>query len=321
MTSTLHRASGNRRLGFLLAMATVFLWGLLAITLKLILVGGMDAYTITWYRLTAAAIVLGVFQARRGQLPRLGALGGRGWGLLTLAMLGLLGNYVLFAVALNYVPPTTAQVVIQLAPILLLVGSLVIFREAFSAPQGLGVIVLLVGLLLFFNDRLDDLVGLSGRDAVGVALVVTSAILWAAYALAQKQLLVTLSSVNILLLIYVAGTVLLLPVSTPSQVTTLGGFDLGLLVFGVFNTLAAYGCFAEALEHWEASRVSAVISLTPLVTILAVYGILAIWPSADIGTNLDGLALAGAALIVGGSMLTALWRQRVPAATIRPSAP
>jgi drug/metabolite transporter (DMT)-like permease len=278
MTSTLQRASGNTRLGFGLAMATVFLWGLLAVTIKLLLTGGMDAYTITWYRLTTAAVVLGLFQARRGQLPRLGALGGRGWGLLSLAMLGLLGNYVLFAVALNYVPPTTAQVVIQLAPILLLVGSLVIFRETFSAPQVLGVLVLMAGLLLFFNNRLGDLVGLSGREAAGVAMVVVSAIVWAAYALAQKQLLMTLSSVNILLLIYVGGTVLLLPLATPSQILALDGFDLGLLVFGVFNTLAAYGCFAEALEHWQASRVSAVISLTPLVTILADYGILAIWP-------------------------------------------
>jgi len=315
VTSTLHRTSGNARLGFLLALATVFLWGMLAIALKLLLVGGMDAYTITWYRLTASALLLGSFQAYRGQLPQLRALGGRSWGLLTLAWLGLLGNYVLFSIALNYVPPTTAQLVIQLAPILLMVGSLVIFREAFSGPQWLGVFGLIVGLLLFFNDRLGDLVRLSGTEAIGVTMVVVSAIIWAAYALAQKQLLVKLSSVNILLLIYIGGTMLLLPFATPSQVGTLDGFALGLLAFGVFNTLAAYGCFAEALEHWEASRVSAVISMTPLVTILAVYVILVFWPSAEVGTTLDALGLGGAALIVGGSMLTALWR---PAEAIAP---
>ncbi len=305
----LHRTSGNQRLGFLLALATVLLWGLLAIAIKLLLVGGMDAYTITWYRLATSALVLGAYQARRGQLPSLRALGPSGWGLLALALLGLLGNYVLFAIALSYVPPTTAQLVIQLAPILLLAGSLAIFREAFSWPQALGVLGLLAGLLLFFNDRLGDLVRLSGTEAIGVGLVFVSAVIWAAYALAQKQLLVTLSSVNILFLIYVGAAVLLLPLATPSQVTTLGRFELGLLAFGIFNTLAAYGCFAEALEHWEASRVSAVISLTPLVTILAVYVILAVWPSAEVGGRLDALGLAGAALIVGGSMMTALWRE------------
>jgi drug/metabolite transporter (DMT)-like permease len=306
MTSTLHRARGNPRLGFVLAMTTVLLWGGLAIALKLLLVGGMDAYTITWYRLTASALLLAAVQASRGQLPTLGALSARGWVLLAIALLGLLGNYVLFSVALNFVPPATAQLVIQLAPISLLVGSLVIFREAFSRPQWLGLGVLIGGLLLFFNDRLITLVRLSGAEAVGVSIVVVSSFVWAAYALAQKQLLVTLSSVNTLLLIYVGATVLLLPLASPGQVATLGRFELGLLVFAIFNTLAAYGCFAEALEHWEASRVSAVISLTPLVTILAVYGILGMWPTADIGGRLDTLGLVGAGLIVGGSMMTAL---------------
>ncbi|MFQ5526095.1 MAG: DMT family transporter [Thermoanaerobaculia bacterium] len=309
MTSTLHRSRGNPRLGFALAMATVFLWGFLSIALKLLLVGGMDAYTITWYRLTTSALLLAVFQARRGELPALRVLGARGWALLAVALIGLLSNYVLFAVALDYVPPATAQLVIQLAPLLFLLGSLVIFREAFSRVQWLGLVVLILGLLLFFNDRLPALVRMSGAEAIGVALVVVAGIVWAAYALAQKQLLVTLSSPNILLLIYVGATVLLLPMSTPGQIRDLGGFELGLLAFGVFNTLAAYGCFAEALEHWEASRVSAVISLTPLVTLLAVYGILAIWPSTPIGARLDFLGTVGAILIVVGSMMTALGKR------------
>ncbi len=315
MASTLHRARGNPRLGLLLALTTVFLWGFLAIALKLLLAAGMDAWTITWYRLAVSALLLAVVQARRGQLPRVGALGAHGWKLLALALFGLVGNYVLFALALGYVPPATAQVVIQLAPILLLVGSLAIFGETFSRPQWIGLGVLSGGLLLFFNERLPALVSLSGAEAVGVALVVVSAVVWAAYALAQKQLLVTLSSVNILLLVYVGAVVLLLPMATPSQVATLDGPGLALLAFGVFNTLAAYGCFAEAMAHWEASRVSAVISLTPVVTIGAVYVILAFWPSADVGYRLDARGLAGAVLVVGGSMMAALGR---PPATVVP---
>ncbi|MCP4202315.1 MAG: DMT family transporter [bacterium] len=306
MERTLHRARGNPRLGLLLALATVLLWGFLSIALKLLLVGGMDAVTITWYRLTASALLLAAFQAWRGQLPVLNRLGARGWLLLGVALVGLVGNYVLFVLALDYVPPATAQLVIQLAPILFLLGGLAIFREAFSARQWLGLVVLIAGILLFFNDRLAALVRLSGTEATGVAIVAVAAVVWAAYALAQKQLLVSLSSANILLLIYIGAAVLLLPLATPGQVAELGRFELALLAFGIVNTLAAYGCFAEALEHWEASRVSAVISLTPLVTILAVYAILAAWPEAEIGARLDALGMAGALLIVAGSMMTAL---------------
>jgi drug/metabolite transporter (DMT)-like permease len=307
--SSLHRARGNPRLGLLLALSAVGLWGVLGISLKLLLVRGMDAYTITWYRLTLSAVVLAGFQARRGQLPSLRTLGSRHWTLLAVALFGLLGNYVLFAVALEYVPPATAQLVIQLAPMLFLIGSLVIFGERFSPAQWGGVGILIAGLLLFFNDRLPALVSLSSTEAIGVALVVAGAAVWATYALAQKQLLATLSSVNVLLVIYLGAAVVLLPAATPSQVAGLDAFAWGLLLFGIGNTLGAYGCFAEALAHWDASRVSAVLTLTPVVTILAVVGILAVWPTAEIGEPLDALGWAGAALVVGGSMGAALWRR------------
>lgn len=309
MASTRHRASGRLRLGFLLALAATLLWGFLAIALKLLLTEGMDAWTITWYRLAASAAILIGFQAHRGQLPRLRLLTRHDWILIGTALVGLLGNYVLFALALDYVPPATAQIVIQLAPILLLAGSLVIFGETFSSAQWVGLVVLVGGLLLFFNERLPDLFTLSGAEAVGVAMVVVSSVVWAAYALAQKQLLVTLTSVNILLLIYAGALVLLLPMASPGQVADLGGAGLALLAFGVFNTLGAYGCFAEALVHWEASRVSAVISLTPVVTIAAVYAILAFWPSAEVGARLDALGLTGAVLVVTGSTMAALGRE------------
>ncbi len=309
MVSNRHRASGRLRLGFLLALAATLLWGFLAIALKLLLDEGMDAWTITWYRLAASAAILVVVQKRRGQLPRLGSLGRRDWTLLAAALLGLLANYVLFALALDYVPPATAQIVIQLAPILLLVGSLSIFGETFSRAQWAGLVVLVGGLLLFFNERLPDLFTLSGAEAVGVLMVVVSSVVWAVYALAQKQLLVTLSSMNILLVIYTGALVLLLPAATPGQVFDLGGAGLALLAFGIFNTLGAYGCFAEALVHWEASRVSAVISLTPVVTIAAVYAILAFWPSAEVGARLDAMGLTGAVLVVAGSTMAALGRE------------
>lgn len=301
----LHRAHGNPRLGLALALATAVLWGFLSIALRLLL-EGMDPFTITWYRLAAAALILGLYQARRRRLPAVGKLGRGQWWLLVVALLGLVGNYVLFVWALDFVSPATAQLVIQLAPLLFLLGALVIFGERFSLIQWIGLVVLVGGLGLFFNRRLPDLFRLSGPEAIGVALVVVAAVVWAGYALAQKQLLLDLSSVNVLWLVYVGSTVLLLPLARPGQLLELTPFQLALLAFGVFNTLAAYGCFAEALAHWEASRVSAVIALTPLVTIVAVYALLAIWPDADVGERLDSLGLVGSALIIAGSVMAAL---------------
>jgi drug/metabolite transporter (DMT)-like permease len=289
----------------LLALFTTLLWGFLSLALKLLL-EGMDPFTITWYRLTASAVVLGLYQAQRGRLPAVRRIDRHGWVLLVVALVGLLGNYILFLVSLEYVPPTTSQLVIQLAPILFLLGGLVIFGESFSRIQWVGVIILVGGLLLFFNQRLPALLRLSGTEALGVGLVVVAGAVWAAYALAQKQLLVQLSSVNILLLIYIASAVALLPLAKPAAILSLSPFHLALLGFCTFNTLGAYGCFAEALAHWEASRVSAVIAMTPLVTIAAVLGFAAIWPDTGMAAGLDGVGLAGGLVVVVGSVMAAL---------------
>ncbi len=42
------------------------------------------------------------------------------------------------------------------------------------------------------------------------------------------------------------------------------------------------------------------------MTIGAVYGLLAVWPGANIGERLDTLGMFGAALIVAGSVMAAL---------------
>ena len=304
-TGRLHEARGNPRVGLLLALSTTLLWGFLSIALKLLL-EGMDAFTITWYRLAASALVLGLYQAQRGRLPPVRRLDRPVWILLLVALLGLVGNYVLFLLSLEFVGPATAQLVIQLAPILFLLGGLLIFKEAFSRMQWIGLAVLVAGLLLFFNQRLPALLSLTGAEAVGVGLVIVAGVVWAAYALAQKQLLMALSSVNILLLVYIGAALLLLPLARPATILELSPFHLALLAFCTFNTLGAYGCFAEALAHWEASRVSAVIALTPLVTIAAVLGFAAVWPGTGMAAGLDGLGILGGLIVVVGSVMTVL---------------
>ena len=92
----------------------------------------------------------------------------------------------------------------------------------------------------------------------------------------------------------------------PATILELSPGQLGLLAFCTFNTLGAYGCFAEALAHWEASRVSAVVALTPLVTIAAVLGFAALWPGTGMAEGLDGLGIFGGLVVVVGSVMTVL---------------
>jgi drug/metabolite transporter (DMT)-like permease len=301
----MHTTSGRWRLGLALALTTAVCWGLLPIALKVTL-AGMDAWTLTWYRFATSAVALGLFLAWRGRLPLKAPLTRRGWWLYLVALLCLLANYVGYLVSLELTSPTVAQVLIQLAPVLLLFGGLLVFRESFAPLQWVGFAVLVAGLGVFFHDRLAEVFAIETRLGLGVAIMVFAALSWAVYALAQKQLLTQLASEQVLFLVYAGAVPLLLPPAHLAQVQALDGLQLGMLAFCCANTVVAYGCFAEALEHWEVSRVSAVVTLAPIVTVLGVHAAARLWPAAAPAETLTAWNLVGAALVVGGSMTTAL---------------
>lgn len=187
--------------------------------------------------------------------------------LLALGVLGLCGNYIFYLLGLNYLTPSAAQVVVQLAPMFMLLGSMFFFKEVYSPLQWMGFLVLCLGLILFFNQQWEEIFIAQGQYTLGVLLVVLAALVWAGYALAQKQLLNVYSSEVILIFSYFFGILLFLPFSSPLKISSLGGTEVFLLAFCAINTLVAYGCFAEALNHWEASRVSALLSSVPLMTV------------------------------------------------------
>jgi len=302
----MHQASGRSLYGFLLALTTAVLWGMLPIALKHLLTE-LSANTITWVRFLVAAVFVTLVLWRHQALPDWRVLREPRFAkLAAIAVIGLLLNYILYLMGLNLLTAETAQVVIQLAPFLMMIGGIVIFGERLSLWQQLGALLLVLGLLLFFNDRLLNLLAQAGQDTVGVLLVIVAAITWAAYALAQKQLLLTYSSQQIMWFIYVAGACSFFPLTDLAPVQQLSTLQWGLLAFCCLNTIVAYGAFAEALEHWEASKVSAVLAITPLLTILFAQLVAHLFPDAARAQQLNSWSVAGACLVVAGSAITAL---------------
>ena len=315
---TLHRTTGQWRLGLLLTLITAACWATLPIALKIVL-EVLDPITLTWFRFLAAAVLTGVWLALRGQLGGYRALSRRAWALLALAALMLLGNYVFYLLGVQYTSPANAQLLIQLAPLLMTLGGIVVFGERFRAMQWLGLALLLAGLGLFFRDQLvhawareaaATTAAHSGDYVLGSAFVVIGAVVWAVYALVQKQLLVRLGSMQILLFIYAAASVLLLPFARPSALLAMDGFHWAMLAYCALNTVGAYGAFAEALAHWEASRVSAIVATTPLLCIAAVAAVHALWPQALAPERIAPLGWLGAALVVAGSAAVSLLGRR-----------
>lgn len=312
----MHISSGRWLYGLTLALLTALLWGILPIKLKQVLLV-MDPITLTWFRLVAAGGVLLIYLTLTRRLPAFKPLGRKGIGLVALAVCGLVGNYVLYLIGLNLLSAGTAQLVIQMGPIFLMMGSLVVFKERFSVAQGFGLAILLAGFGLFFNQRLTELLGSMGGYTTGVLLVLLAAAVWTFYALSQKQLLTQWNSLQVMMVIYLGCALLITPWVHPLEALSLSPLQGWLLLACCLNTLVAYGAFAEALAHWQASRVSATLALTPLVTFASAALASSWWPNFVQSEDINLLAYAGAVVVVIGSAMIALgpslmasWRLR-----------
>lgn len=297
--------TGRWQLGFTMSLTTAVLWGFLPIALKVALTG-MDVYTITWWRFAVSMLGLGVFLAWRGQLPRLRGAGRSAWMILGIALVTLLANYLLYLTALEHTTPSVAQVVIQLAPLLLMLGGVFVFRERFAPRQWLGFVVLGIGLLLFFNRRLPELARPTEGLGLGVALMIVAAIAWAIYGLAQKRLLTVFTSRQVLWMLYFGATLALLPAAAPIAVLNLNGLQLSMLAFCCANTLIAYGAFGEALHYWDVSRVSAVLATAPLFTMASMWLVDRLGWDLLAPEGLNAWSIVGALAVVAGSMTCAL---------------
>ncbi len=303
----LHQASGRWRLGLALSIATALFWATLPVALKIGL-EQLDPITLTWFRFVMAATVTSAWLGWRGQLRSYSQLCMREHWMLVLAALMLLGNYVFYLLGVQHTSPANAQLLIQLAPLLMALGAIRVFGERFGAAQWFGLALLIAGLLLFFNDQQHS--ATNADYGFGSAMVVVAAIVWAVYALLQKQLLMRLNAMQILLAIYLIAAIALLPFAHPARLLDLDRLHWWILAYCAFNTIGAYGAFAEALAHWEASRVSAILAITPLLCIVVVASTHAWWPQAVAAERIGSLGYLGAALVVCGSSAVSLLGKR-----------
>ncbi|MBW4563407.1 MAG: DMT family transporter [Mojavia pulchra JT2-VF2] len=301
----MHQSSGRWRLGLALSLLTVFLWGILPIALTVTL-QALDVYTVIWFRFLVSFGLLAIYLAVQGKLPTLKQLRSASWQLLAIATIFLAINYFLFMQGLSLTSPTNAEVIIQFSSVFLGFGGLVFFKERYQLQQWIGVSILTLGYVLFFHEQLTNLITAHNNYLLGSSLIFLGAAAWAVYALAQKQLLQSLSSSHIMLIIYGGCAVLFTPFATKQTIFTLNNLHFGALVFCALNTVIAYGSFAESLEHWEASRVSAVLALAPIVTLISVWAVSVITPSLIPHEQLTLIGVMGASLVVSGAAAIAL---------------
>lgn len=295
--------------GFFLSLTTALMWGVLPLFMLLAL-AHMDAITVSFFRLAFAFVFVLLLVLLNKEFPTPKQFANKRLILVLLAGVALTANYVSYVLSLARLDAESAQVIIQLAPFLLMLGGVWLFKEEFTRLQIIGALTLLLGFGLFFNGKWSLLFSSFGSYTTGVLIMVFAAVTWVAYALLQKFLLQHFSARQMTLMLYGMGAILLLPLSTPHLVVGMTLLSSLALLFCCLNTLIAYGAFTRAMSVWQASKVSAVIALAPIFTILSTTIAVNLFPALFQSSNLTHISYLGAFLVVIGSMLTALGKGR-----------
>jgi drug/metabolite transporter (DMT)-like permease len=253
----------DNRKGTLYALITASLWGFMAIILKVITYD-LSPVTVVWFRFFSAFMVLSAWTLifRRSDF----SIFKRPPLLLFLAALFLAGNYTGFITGIKYVSPSTSQVFIQIAPVTFALSGIVIFREHVNWKHIVGFILVLAGIGLFYSEQLRDLPAGSEHFTMGMLLVLGGGLSWAAFATAQKSLLKRIRPNQVNLFVFGACALALLPLTKFSQLGGMPAVNWYLLVYLGLNTVLAYGSLAIAIKLTEATRVSVIIVLNPIIT-------------------------------------------------------
>jgi drug/metabolite transporter (DMT)-like permease len=292
----------NHLKGILYASFTALLWGVLAIVLKII-DKDLDPVTIVWFRFFIAFVGLAAWQLAKN--PASFKLMAKPPLLLIIATLGLSWNYISFMMGIHHTTPSNAQLFIQTGPILLTVAGIVFFKEKITKLQTVGFIVAILGVAFFYRDQLMAFFESKKEYNTGVIYILTSATAWATYAILQKKLVKKYSIESLNLFIFGLPVLLYAPFINLEPLLQVSWVVWVLLLFVGLNTLFSYTFLSVALKNTDASKVSIIIILNPIITFICM----------DIFTRLDVswiqherfsmMSVVGAGLVIAGAILVA----------------
>ncbi len=299
--------------GVLFASTTAILWGFLAIALKVSL-ADLTPVDITWVRFSIAFTILAAYLliTERSQLKIIK----NPPPLLIFAALCLGLNYFGFISGVKYTSPNITQVFMQFGPVLLALAGFIIFKEKVSFIQLTGLLMVILGLILFYREQLSYLTGDKHIFNKGIIWVFIAATAWAGYAVSQKKLVQSYAPMQLNVVIFGLPAILFSPFVNYNSLQGLSfGYWMLLLSLGL-NTLAAYGCIALALKYLAANKVSVIITQNPVITFItmAILGALEVsWIKPEIFTL---VTIIGAMFVISGAVLTVFTVNKKPSRTM-----
>jgi len=296
----------NHSKGVFYSLVAAIMWGILAIVLKVTL-KDLSSSSIVWARFALAFLMLFVYLVIKR--PATLSIFRKPPLKLIIASLCLAFNYFGYMKGLEYTTPGSAQVFIQLGPVLFAMAGIYIFKEKINWKHIAGFIIVLCGLGLFYWEQLSAMAHLS-KYSIGILWVIGAGAAWAIYAIYQKDLSHQQSTNQLNIFIYGFCTLLFAPFPSFGEFAHLSIVTWLLVLFLGANTLIAYGAIALAFKNLDSSKVSVIITMNPLLTfaLMYIFGIMNVsWIAAE---HFSLLSILGATMALGGAVFVILFTRK-----------
>ncbi|AIU69436.1 drug/metabolite transporter 3 [Thermococcus eurythermalis] len=269
--------------GYILVFLAASMWGTLGIFAKYLDGFGLSPFTMVFYRVLFALILLGMYLKLRG--IGLSIEKGR---LKFYALYGFFSIflfYTLYFYTVTISSVSFAVLLLYTAPVYSIVLGRLVFGEPMSREKLVALVMVMVGVVL---------VNGSGAEFSARALVfgLLTGLTYALYGVLAKLAVRKEEPEKALFYTLLFGFFFLIPFSDFSVPT---GAVPYLFALALFPTFLGYVLYNHALKEVEVSRASIVATIEPVVAILLAYILF--------GEKLTLSQVLGGALIIGASVL------------------
>lgn len=189
-------------------------------------------------------------------------------------LMGFSGTQLLFAQALKYTTPVIFSLLMALAPVIVLILSVIILRERIPLLKLIGILISISGAALIILVSTSSQAG--SNNTLGILFDMLCVLCYSGYMVLTRKVSMKYQPVTIAKWMFLVSAISVLPFGFPSlseqtiysDASTLSAF--GLLMFALlFSTTIAFFLMPYALKRLEASTASIFMNLQPLVASLA----------------------------------------------------
>lgn len=223
--------------------------------------------------------------------------------ILLMSSLGVvIYNYLVYT-SLQYTSSTNGALINSLTPALIMLFSMIFFREKISSFQFIGLILSFIGVFIVLTKG-NPLQIFQMQYNKGDAIMILAIIFWTVYSMLGKKTK-SIPSISLVAMTAVAGTIIMLPFLwlQPLYVEKVNALGIaGIVYLGVFPSVGSFIFWNKGIHALGAGTAGISMNLIPIFTAII---------SLILGQGLMISQIMGGILVIVGMVCTSMKRKKV----------